>query len=153
MRHEDVTSHNPRLDATIPLPCSSLDCSCGRGGEVPGAVAEDRAAPGLVEGDPTADFGAHGGEDDTRVTDVVGDEFDLVEETAVASVERLGESPVEERDHGDDAGGEEVADEGDIEVETLFVDGIMAASEGDDARPLRRGVTPELMEFAYTRSP
>ena len=134
-------SHNPRLDATIPLRALRSIARAARG-EVPGAVAEDGAAPGLVEGDPTADLGAHGREDDTRVADVVGDEVVLVEETAVAAVEGVGEIPVEERDHGDDAGGAEVVDEGDVEVVAFFVDGIMAASEGDDARPLRRGVYP-----------
>lgn len=145
-------SHNPRLDATIPLRALRSIARAVQG-EVPGAVAEDGAAPGLVEGDPMADLGAHGREDDRRVADVVGDEVVLVEETAVAAVEGLGEIPVEERDHGDDACGEEVVDEGDVDVEAFFVDGIMAASEGDDARPLRRGGTPDLIEFTYKRSP
>jgi hypothetical protein len=144
--------HNPRLDATIPLRAL---CSIARAarGEVPDAVAEDRAAPGLVEGDPMADLGAHGREDDTRVADVVGDEIVLVEETAVASVERLGKIPVEERDHGDDAGGEEVVDEGDVEVEAFFVDGIMRPPRGMMRDLCGEGVTPDLKVFANKRSP
>jgi hypothetical protein len=42
---------------------------------------------------------------------------------------------VEERDEGRDAGLEEVVDKLDIMVEARLVDGVVAAAEGDDARP------------------
>jgi hypothetical protein len=42
---------------------------------------------------------------------------------------------VEESDHGGDAGIEEVVDELDVVVQTLLVDGVVAATEGNNARP------------------
>ena len=104
------------------------------GGEVAGVVAEDGAAPGLVEGDPVLALG-DGLEHDAGVVLKVEGELLAVQKTAIALVETIGKIPVEEGDEGGDAGLEEVVDELDVVVDALLVDGVVAATDGDDTGP------------------
>lgn len=59
----------------------------------------------------------------------------VVQQATIALVQPLWQIPVEERDHGLDAGGEQVVDELDVEVETGLVDWVVAAAKRDHTRP------------------
>ena len=104
VRNKNIVSHNPRLRRTIPDWILSVIARPPRRKETR-TVSQDGTAPGLVEGDPVLALVAEGGEDGARVVREVGDELGFVEEAAVSVVEGGGEVPVEERYHGDDAGG------------------------------------------------
>lgn len=130
--------HDPRLGARV------ADGAFGAVGRVArseeaGVVPQDSGAPGLVEGDPVFDAGAHGLENDAGIAREVGDEFGLVEQAAVPVVQRGGQIPMEQRDHRGDARGEQVVGELDVVVEAFLVDGVVAAAKGYDARPVVAG--------------
>lgn len=133
MRNQDVVSHDPSLPARVTLGALGAVAGASRG-EQTGAVPEDARAPRLVEGDPVLAL-RHGLEQNARVVGEVGNELLLVQHAEVALVELIGKIPVEERDHGGDAGIEEVVDELDVVIQTLLVDGVVAATERDNARP------------------
>lgn len=133
VRNQDVVSHDPSLPARVSLGALGAVASASRG-EQTGAVSEDAGAPRLVEGDPVLALG-HGLEQDTRVVGKVSHELLLVQHAEVALVKLIREIPVEERDHGGDARIEEVVDELDVVVQALLVDGVVASTEWDHARP------------------
>jgi hypothetical protein len=133
VRNQDVVSDSPSLPARVALSALGAVASAPRG-EQTGAVSEDAGAPRLVEGDPVLALG-HSLEEDAGVVGEVGDELLLVQHAEVALVQLIWEIPVEESDHGDDAGIEEVVNELDVVVQALLVDGVVAASEWDHARP------------------
>ena len=74
-------------------------------------------------------------EHDARVVLKVERELLSVQEAAVALVKSIGEIPMEERDEGSDASREEVVHELDVMVDTLLVDGVVAATDRDDPGP------------------
>lgn len=103
-------------------------------GKVARVVAEDGAAPGLVEGDPVLALG-NGLEHGAGIVLKVEGELFTVQKTAVALVETIGKIPVEEGDKGGNTSLEQVIDKLDIVVDALLVDGVVATTNGDDARP------------------
>jgi len=130
---EDVVSNSPGLAGAVAD--GGLAAVRGvAGGEVARVVAENGRAPGLVEGDPVLALGDRL-EGKAGVVLEIGRELLLVQEAAVALVERIGKIPVEEGDEGGDAGLEEVVDELDVVVNALLVDGVVAAAERDQAGP------------------
>lgn len=130
---EEVVANDPGLASAVTN--GRLGTVGGvAGGKVSRVVAEDRAAPGLVEGDPVLALG-DGLEHDAGVVLKVKGELFTVQETAVALVETIGEIPVEEGDEGGDAGIEQVVDKLDVMVDALLVDGVVAATNGNDTRP------------------
>lgn len=133
MRNQDVVSYDPSLPARVALSALGAVASASWG-EQTSAVSEDARAPRLVEGDPVLALG-HGLEQDARVVGKVGHKLLLVQHAEVALVKLIGQIPVEERDHGSDARVEEVVDELDVVVQSLLVDGVVAATEWDHARP------------------
>jgi len=131
--HKQVVAYNPGLTSTVTN--GRLAAVRGvAGSEVARVVAQDGRAPRLVEGDPVLALG-DGLEHDTGIVLKIEGELCPVQQTAVTLVESIGEIPVVEGDEGSDAGLEEVVDELDIVVNTLLVDGIVAATEGDDSGP------------------
>ena len=74
-------------------------------------------------------------EDYPSVVSKVSNELLLVEETAVTLVQLIGEVPMVEGHQRGNACGMQVVDEFDIMLDTLFIDRIVTASEGDDTRP------------------
>lgn len=133
MRNQDVVSHDPSLPARVALSALGAVASASRG-EQTGAVSKDARAPGLVEGDPVLALG-HSLEQNARVVSEIGHELLLVQHAEIALVKLIGKIPVEERDHGGNAGIEEVVYELDVVVQALLVDGVVASTEWDHARP------------------
>lgn len=133
---EDVVSNNPGLASAVTN--GRLAAVRGvAGGEVARVVAEDRRAPGLVEGDPVLALGDRL-EGKAGVVLEISRELLLVQEAAIALVEGIGKIPVEEGDEGGDAGLEEVVDELDVVVNALLVNGVVAAAERDQTGPGER---------------
>lgn len=126
MSDEDVVTDDPGFFTGV---ADEVAAAVGGAawGEGAGAVAEDGTAVGLVEGDPVADFRecceAHAG-----VMFKVGDEFVLVEETAVSFFKVVGKVPVKKCDHRDNAGVEEIIDELDIVVDTCLGDAVFPSA-------------------------
>ena len=133
--NEEGVSHNPALPAAITLGALSPIRSTTRRKET-GVVAQDRAAPWLVEGDPMLDLRGQSLEDDARVVRIVRDEFLLIQHAAISLVELVGQIPVEEGDHGGDSCGEQIFHELDVVLEAFLVDGVVTAAKGDDTRPV-----------------
>ena len=133
VRNQDVVSDGPSLPARVTLSALGAVASASRG-EQTGAVSEDARAPRLVEGNPVLALW-HSLEQDAGVVSEIGDELLLVQHAEVALVQLIGEIPVEERDHGGDAGIEKVVNKLDVVVQALLVDGVVAATEWDHARP------------------
>lgn len=99
-----------------------------------GAVAEDSAAVGFVEGDPMANFG-QGFEADTCVVFEISDELVFVEEAAIGFLEVVGKIPVEEGDHWSDAGVKKIIDELHVVVDSCLGDEVFATAIGDNSGP------------------
>lgn len=127
-------THSPALARTIPDSALGAITRAPRS-ELSHIVPKNTAAPGLIESNPVLDSVAHSVKDHTSVAGKISDELLLVQETAVALVQLIGQVPVEESDQGLDARLEEIIYELDVVLQTLLVDGVVAASEGDDAGP------------------
>jgi hypothetical protein len=134
MSNEEVVADGPGLPAAVADVALAAVAGAARG-EQAGAVAQDRAAPGLVEGDPQLDGGAKGLETYPRIVLKVLDKLVLVQQAAVALVEVVGQVPVEEGDEGLDARRTQVFGKLNVVLDALVVDGVVAAAEGDDTRP------------------
>lgn len=134
MCNQQRVANDPGLGAGVPLSALGAVAGASRSKEA-GIVAQDGAAPGLVKGDPELNFVAKGLEAHPGVVFEILHKLGLVERSAVARVEVVRQVPVEQGDHGLDACGAEVVDEANIVLEPLLVDGIISASEGDDAGP------------------
>jgi hypothetical protein len=134
MSNEEVVPDGPGLPAAVADVAFAAVAGAARG-EQAGAVAQDRAAPWLVEGDPQLDRGAKGLETYPRIVLKVLDKLVLVQQAAVARVQVVGQVPVEEGDEGLDARRTQVFGKLDVVLDALFVDRVVAPAEGDDARP------------------
>jgi len=133
VRKQDVVSHLPALPARVALGALRPIARPSRRME-PGIVAQDGRAPWLIERDPMLTL-RDGLEHDLGVVREVQRELLLAQQAAVALVQSVGQVPVEQRDHGRDAGVEQVIDELDVEAEARLVNGVVAAAQRDDARP------------------
>lgn len=136
MGNKETVSHDPGLPAAVAFCALSPVRSTARGIEA-SVVAQDRAAPGLVECDPVLDLVCQSLVDDTGVVCIVGDEFLFVQHAAISLVELIGKIPVEEGDQGSDSRSQEVIDELDVVLKPFFVDRVIAASERDDTGPIK----------------
>lgn len=132
-------SHNPALARTIPHRALGPVTRSSRG-ELAHIVPENTATPGLIESNPVLYLRPHGVEDHTRVADKVSNELLLVQKTAVALVQLIRHVPMEESDQGRDARLEQVIHKLDVVLQALWVDGVVAASEGNDAGPALIGM-------------
>ena len=147
--NEEGVSHDPAFRATITLRTLSPIRSTTRR-KLTDVVTQDRAAPGLVEGNPVLDLVCQSVEDDTRVVCIISDKFLLVQHAAISLVELVGQIPVEEGDHGRDSCGEEVVHQLDVVLEALLVDGIVTAAKGDDTGPVEELHTVRIESLAGT---
>lgn len=95
MSDKQIVSYSPALARTIPHRTLGT-ITRPSGGELTHVVPKDAAAPGLVESNPVFDFRSHGLEDHTRVASKVSDKLLLVQESAVALVQRIRQVPVKE---------------------------------------------------------
>ena len=133
VRDEHVVAGDPRLFRGIAYfgfgPVRRV-----AGGEEPRVVAQDGGAPRFVEGDPVRHL-REGFEHGPGVILKIERELVAVEQTAVPLVEAIGQIPVEEGHEGYDARLEKVVNELDVKVDAGLVDGVVAASQRNAARP------------------
>jgi hypothetical protein len=131
---QDVVPDSPRLGAAVAnltlVPVTGVTWS-----ELANAVPENRAAPGLVVGNPELHLGPESLEHELAVADKVLDVLLLVQQTSVPVMEALRQVPVEERDHGLDVVGQQLVDEVDVVLQALVVDGVITTAERNHARP------------------
>ena len=131
--HQQVVADNPRLSGAV-ADGALLTVGGAARGKLPHAVAEDGRAPGLIEGNPVLALGEGLEADASKVLKVKG-ELGTVEEATVALVKLIGNVPVGESDVRNDAGSEEIVAEFGVVVNASLVDGVLAATLGNDSRP------------------
>lgn len=136
MGNKKVVTNNPGLGAAVAF--GALRAIRGATwGELADTVPENGRAPGFVEGNPVLHLGKALKADTGIVLEVKG-ELLTVEKTTIALLELIRNVPVKQSDEGSDASGEEVVTELAVVVKTGLVDGVVAATLGDDARPAQR---------------
>lgn len=127
MRNDQMLARAVALLALAPVAAAARR-------EQTSVVAQNRGAPRLVERNPVlylreileADLGV--------VLEVRG-ELLLVQHATVSLVELLGKVPMEEGDEGGDPIGSELVNKLLVVFDTLGVDGVVAAAEGNHPRP------------------
>lgn len=131
--NENVMADDPRLGAAV---TNVTLCSIARvsRGELSHVVSQHCRTKGLVERDPILDLGQCG-EHDLGIVGKIRRKLVLVQETAISFVKLIGQVPMEQGDKRHNAGVEQVVDKLDIVFKTLFVDGVISATEGNDSRP------------------
>lgn len=84
---------------------------------------------------PLLHLGPHRLKNHPGVPHVILDVLLLVQKPPVPLVQRLGQIPMEQRDHGLDAVRQTFVHEVDVVLQTGLVDGVVAAAQRDDAAP------------------
>jgi len=128
--YQEVMADNPGLGWRIAKGAQGPVRGVARGVKA-GVIAQDGAAPGLIEGDPVLALGDRL-EDDTGVVLEVQGELGPVQEAAVPPIQGIRKVPVVEGNHGGDASIKQVVDELDVVVDAGLVDGVIAATERDN---------------------
>jgi len=103
MGNQQRMSDNPRLSAAISFSTLGAVAGSTRGKEA-GTVAQNRTAPRLIECDPKLHSGAESLEAHSCIVFEVLDELFLIQHATVSLVQIVGQVPVEQGDHGLDAG-------------------------------------------------
>lgn len=128
---------NPRFPGAVTLRALAAVTSTP-GSKQSGAVTQDRATPRLVECDPELYFGAEGFETHPGIILKILDELVLVQHAAISFMQIIWQIPVEEGYERLDARCTEIVNKLDIVLDALFVYGVVAATEWNDARPRQR---------------
>jgi hypothetical protein len=134
MSNEERVADDPGLPRAVAF--SALGAVAATpGSKKAGAIAENRAAPGLVEGDPIFYLGPESLETHPGVVLVILHKLVLVQHAPISLVQVVREIPMKQRYHGLDACGTEIVDQLDVVLQTFIVDGVVAAAERYDAGP------------------
>ena len=133
MRNENVMPDDPRFGAAIAnvTLCSIASVAWG---ELSDIVSQNCRTKWLVECDPILDLGQCG-EHDLGIVCKIRHKLLLVQETTISFVQLIRQIPVEQGDKRHNTGIEQVVDEFDIVLETLFVDGVISPTKWNYSRP------------------
>ena len=137
MGNEERVADDPRLPRAVPF-SALAPVTATTGSKKAGAIAENRAAPRLVEGDPIFYLRTESLETHPGVVLVILHELVLVQHAPISLVQVVWEIPMKQRYHRLDACGTEIVDQVDVVLQTFFVYGVVASAERYDAGPRER---------------